>query len=129
MTGIARVRAQAHTPRHGGTLGAMAPRRKDEHRLEIDPAFLRALAERITRAGETTVRQAAGVSKQSMWRVMRPAKSSTLGDQAPTFELVERLRIAVMAEDPDGPPIPSPFTPVGGPATWKAALQMQRKRR
>lgn len=107
----------------------MAPRRKDEHRLEPDPAFLRALAERVAKVGESRVRDASGVSKQSMWRVMRPARSATPADQAPTFEVIERIRLAVMRLDPSGPEIPSPFTPVGGPASWKAALVSQRKRR
>lgn len=110
-------------------LGRMAPRRKDEHRIEVDPAYRRALAKRVealATRGITLLEVAteAKVGRQSLWRLLRD------GDQRATVETAERVRLAVMRLDPRGPRIPPPALPTGGPGTttYTIALRSDRKR-
>ena len=108
---------------------SMSPRRKDEHRIEIDPGYRRALARRVESLGARgvtllEVAAEAKVGRQSLWRLLCD------GDQRATVETAERVRLAVMRLDPRGPRIPPPMLPTGGPgaATWQIALRGDRKR-
>lgn len=99
------------------TPGAM-PRTSNAFPLPIHPEYLAALRARIEELGVTAVAKKAGVTRQTLWRLLGDA------DQRPTVEAAERVRRALIELDPDGPPIPPPFIQVRGPRhpTWRQAL-------
>ncbi len=106
---------------------SMAPRRADDYKLEIDPAYRRELARRCEALGLRRVAVKAKVGRMTLWRLLNAPQGQPSG----TIDAAERVRRAVMDLDPDGAPIPPPVLPVRGPShpTWRAGLQAERKRR
>lgn len=97
--------------------GAM-PRKSNAFPIEIHAEWLAAVRERVESLGVAAVAKEAGVTRQTLWRLLSDA------DQRPTVEAAERVRRAIAELDPDGAPIPPPFVQVRGPrhATWRMAL-------
>ncbi len=82
-------------------LASMAPRRKDEHRIELDDAWRRMLAQRVERLGLAAVARKAGIGRMTIWRLCSEGQRGTV-------DAAERVRLAVMALEPEGKAIPRP---------------------
>lgn len=107
----------------------MAPRRRDEHPIAIDPAYLAELAKRVQQAGGfNKVAAAAAMSPSTLAALLKNRISSPRARHRATVSAALRVRDAVEQIAPDQPPLPDPVIIVRGPGSpsWRLAV-VERK--
>lgn len=110
---------------------AMAPRRKDEHPLEVHPEYIAALAKECERIGVAKVAKTAGMSRTTLWALLANRKPSATAYHRATVAAAERVRTALAKIEPEAEPLPPPTIMVRGPGhtTWALARKLAKTRR
>ena len=89
----------------------MSPKTKTAHPIEIHPAYLAELRQRIeTGPGFGAVADAAGMSKTTLWRVLHGG-----GQRRVTADAVERARLGLAFLQDNVEPMPPALLSVQGP--------------
>lgn len=88
----------------------MSPKRKTEFTVDVHPAYLAELRQRIEDGpGMVAVAAAAGMNRVTLWRLLNEG-----ADQRGTVDAAEKVRRALEALVPDASPMPPPVVSVQG---------------